>query len=475
MNASQVITLSLVSHTNAGKTTLTRTLLRKDVGEVRDAPHVTLFNEEHTLVTLPNAELRLWDTPGFGDSARLLKRLKRERNALVWFVSQTWDRITDRPLWCSQQALKNVRDAADVVLYLVNASEPPGATGYLPAEMEILSWMRKPVVVLLNQLGPPRAPNLELQELNAWRTELSQWDCVRHVLSLDAFTQCWIQEIKLLDTIGNILPLEKASAFTQLKATWAEEKTAIFHSSMQQLAQTLASSVQDAEDVRSENLLEKIGLSRSGLKREYGSAREKMASRLATRMESLTNKLIELHGISGTAPQQLMQTQKEHFKMPQQVHESIWTAIGGITTGAITGIVADLKVGGLSFGAGTLAGAIGGGLGAYALASATNLVRGRDSCVHWSRQHFLEQAKLAMLCYLAVAHFGRGRGRWEQDSVPQVWQDAVQQAIQSQHHRWEHLWSQAVEKNLPADQNTPKLIALCEATGQSILHQLYPE
>ena len=35
------VTLSLISHTNIGKTTLARTLLRQDVGEVRDAPHVT--------------------------------------------------------------------------------------------------------------------------------------------------------------------------------------------------------------------------------------------------------------------------------------------------------------------------------------------------------------------------------------------------------------------------------------------------
>ena len=36
------IALSLISHTNAGKTTLARTLLGRDIGEVRDAPHVTL-------------------------------------------------------------------------------------------------------------------------------------------------------------------------------------------------------------------------------------------------------------------------------------------------------------------------------------------------------------------------------------------------------------------------------------------------
>jgi predicted GTPase len=66
--SAEMVTLSLISHTNAGKTSLARTLLRRDVGEVRDAPHVTLFNESYTLIQEGGKVLRLWDTPGFGDS-----------------------------------------------------------------------------------------------------------------------------------------------------------------------------------------------------------------------------------------------------------------------------------------------------------------------------------------------------------------------------------------------------------------------
>ena len=38
---SDAITLSLISHTNVGKTTLARTLLRRDVGDALDQEHVT--------------------------------------------------------------------------------------------------------------------------------------------------------------------------------------------------------------------------------------------------------------------------------------------------------------------------------------------------------------------------------------------------------------------------------------------------
>ena len=44
------VTLSLISHTNVGKTTLARTLLRREIGEVRDQSHVTTIAEAHPLI-----------------------------------------------------------------------------------------------------------------------------------------------------------------------------------------------------------------------------------------------------------------------------------------------------------------------------------------------------------------------------------------------------------------------------------------
>lgn len=89
--------LALISHTNNGKTTLARTLVGIDVGEVRDAAHVSQFAEAHTLLASAAGDtLRLWDTPGFGDSVRLLRRLARAGNPLGWFLREVVDRYRDR-------------------------------------------------------------------------------------------------------------------------------------------------------------------------------------------------------------------------------------------------------------------------------------------------------------------------------------------------------------------------------------------
>ena len=74
----------------------------------------------------------LWDTPGFGDSVRLFKRLAIAGNPIGWFLREVFDRYRDRPFWLSQQALRAAKEEADVVLYLVNSSESPQDAGYLP-------------------------------------------------------------------------------------------------------------------------------------------------------------------------------------------------------------------------------------------------------------------------------------------------------------------------------------------------------
>ena len=151
------IDLSLISHTNVGKTTLARTLLRRDIGEVGDRPHVTDLAESDVLIETSEGDaLVLWDTPGFGDSGRLLKRLQQADRPVGWFLRQVWDRFADRPFWCGQQAMRTVREASDVVLYVANASERPTAAAYVGIEMQILGWLKKPVILLLNQLGAPR-------------------------------------------------------------------------------------------------------------------------------------------------------------------------------------------------------------------------------------------------------------------------------------------------------------------------------
>ena len=283
------LTLSLISHTNVGKTTLARTLLRRDVGEASDRPHVTDLSEAHVMVATQGRRLLLWDTPGFGDTARLLRRLRQSDQPIRWVMVQMWDRYVNRPLWCSQQAVKNVREEADIVLYLVDASQRPDDMPYVDMEMEILSWIGKPVVLLLNQTGAPRAPEEEMAEEVVWSQQLKRFPVVKRALNLDAFARCWVQEGELLEALAPAAPVEKKETFRLLRTAWREKNLDVHREAVGVMARALTGSLLDVVKVSNESLLQKIGFKRGEIDTEMTEARGELSERLAARWRSRTS------------------------------------------------------------------------------------------------------------------------------------------------------------------------------------------
>ena len=476
------ITLSLISHTNAGKTTLARTLLRRDVGEVRDAAHVTLFNTSYTLMEAGDASLVLWDTPGFGDSARLLKRLKNMDRPLVWFFSQMWDRITDKPFWCSQQALGNVREEADVVLYLVNASESLAGGTFVEAEMEILGWLGKPVLVLLNQTGAPRPVEEEAAEERLWRNHLTKFPIVKSVLNMDAFSRCWVQEGELMRAIADVIPAEKHDDFAKVEKAWAVRNEEVFRKSMRALAHQLTANALDGVPVKPVGFLEKslrsvadaLHVPMPEADAERAAARQKLCESLSARMEQTVNELLALHGLEGDAGHELLEAAQTDFSEPQKMDVAATSLVSGAVSGGLAGLIADLKAGGLTFGGGALVGAVIGVFGSYRLIKAFNLDRGEDNKLHWSREHFREQVKLALLSYLAVAHFGRGRGAWKRDPRPAHWQVEVSQLVDDAKARVESIWKHSSRSNVGVASVNEEVETMMRELGEETLKKLYP-
>ncbi len=427
MSASSV-TLSLISHTNVGKTTLARTLLRRDIGEVFDQPHVTDACEEHVLMrTGDGIELKLWDTPGFGDSYRLWKRLEKSDTALGKFLSGVWDRFADRPFWCSQQAILNVRDQADVVLYLANSAEGPDEAGYVDPEMQILEWLGKPVVVLLNQMGRPDDGDAEARELQAWREKLATVSVVREVMVFDAFARCWALEIALWRAVRDVLPELEAAAMDGVIETWKETQRRLLHRSVERMAIALSDIANDSEPVAGTGLFDRFVT--PALKRVKGSERQAMA-RLAERagatLAATTTSLIHLHGLSGEAAAKIEERLDDDFAFVRPVDRGVAGTIGGVVAGAASGLTADLLSGGMTFGGGAVVGGIVGAAGGTLAAHGYNLVKGeKEPRVRWSPE-FLQRALAALvLRYLAVAHFGRGRGDFSEGESPAQWREEL--------------------------------------------------
>jgi hypothetical protein len=476
------INLALLSHTNAGKTTLARTLLRQDIGAVLDRAHVTETAESHVLMqTGQGDQLVLWDTPGFGDSVRLLRRLEGSGNPLGWFLSQVWDRFADRAFWCSQQALRAARDSADVVLYVANATEDPQSAGYVAPELRIIDWLEKPALFLLNQLGTVTAPEAANAEVARWEAALATraTDIARTVLPFDAFARCWLQEHTLLDAIGAVLPASLRDGFERLGAQWRERDRRVLGESAEILAAQLAALATDAEHVTEPRFTDKarrwIGevSGQDAATPEEMRAQDVLLKRLDTRVRESTSALVQLHGLVGQAGDVILQRLGNEFAIERAPDADKASVLGGLVSGALGGLAADLAAGGLTFGAGALLGGVAGALGARTLAQRYNAQRGTSgSEVSWSDAFLQQRLAAALLRYLAVAHFGRGRGEFVAGETPAHWRESITATLAAHSEAIDTLWP---ELRQTSSSGRAHLAALLRTLLWDTLARLYPE
>lgn len=475
------VSLSLISHTNAGKTTLARTLLGRDVGEVRDAPHVTVEATPYPLVRTEHGDLlTLWDTPGFGDSVRLAHRLRQAGNPIGWFLGEVWDRYRDRALWLSQLAVRNVAEQADVVLYLVNAAEEPADAGYLAPELEVLEWVGKPVLVLLNQTGRPRERDVEAADAARWRAAIAGAPHVRGVLAFDAFARCWVQEFTLFDAIAPLVPQgSKRAAFERLSAAWRGLRLAEFDRSMAVLAGPIARAAADRVALPAEPLGARlggsIGLPNPARAQARTDAAEGMSARLAGDLRQGADELIAIHRLEGRAADAVLERVAGDLHIDAPLDEGRTAALGGVVSGALTGLGADLVAGGLTFGAGMVAGAIVGALGGAGLARGVNVFRGRsDAALRWEDEFLDGLVTSSLLRYLAVAHYGRGRGAWTEGEYPPHWRPMVVEAVVDERERLAGLWAGLREAGADDGRMRGELDRVLRALALDLLERLYP-
>ena len=180
--------LAVVGHTNTGKTSILRTLLR-DVyfGEVKNEAATTRHVERAQLTDSQTGEalISLYDTPGLEDASGLMDWLEdntasrrdgieRLQQFLATDIAQNNDqgahnttRYEDGFGDYSQEA-KVIRQllASDMAIYVVDAREP--VLGKYKDELAILSWAAIPVMPVFNFTDSQDA------NIDAWQTMLAR-------------------------------------------------------------------------------------------------------------------------------------------------------------------------------------------------------------------------------------------------------------------------------------------------------------
>ena len=196
------INVAVVGHTNTGKTSLIRTLLRDDqFGNIDEAAGTTRSVEKSVIFAGDDAVLNLFDTPGFEDSSALLQALddlsktvdaKSPADLLRSLISHK-DKFPD-----FEQETKVLRQSlnSDVLLYIIDVREP--LLGKYSDEVEILSKAGKPILPVFNFI----AGNNE--SLVRWREQMTRFN-LHAALEFDTVAFDFEAEKRLYQKLQSLL------------------------------------------------------------------------------------------------------------------------------------------------------------------------------------------------------------------------------------------------------------------------------
>ena len=144
--------------------------------------------------------------------------------------------------------------------------------------------------------------------------------------------------------------------------------------------------------------------------------------------------------------------------------------------GAAGGLLADVAVAGLSFGGGAVAGALLGAAGALGLRKGFQFVRADQAPqVRWAGEFLDQLLRQGVLRYLAVAHFGRGRGEWRETGNPERWNGWLEEALAAREGQFGSLVADIRSVPEPEADASAGLTAFVRDLVAEVLSTAYPQ
>ena len=431
------IDIAVVGHTNAGKTSLLRTLTRQArFGQVSDRPGTTRHVEAIDLDIDGQTLLRYFDTPGLEDSVALQYHLKQMPEALT--PPQRVRALLDGPeaRGVFEQEAKVLRQmlASDAAIYVIDCREP-----LLPkyrSEIEVLNTCARPIMPVLNFVRSEHSREPE------WREVLAAYGLHAAVL-FDAVAPFVGAERQLYEDLSVLMRQHKATLQTvllDLDRQAAERRAAC----AQRVADTLISAAAMRREVSPEILAD---------------ARAKEALVKAFRAELVDNvrrcvhDLLQMHGFErDDASLEVLPWTSDRWASDLFNPETLATVgrlLGrGAAAGAAVGFTLDLALAGMSLGAATALGAAIGGAVSQGWGQAPRMLRnkfmGIEELTLDNGVLVLLADKLTHLCQVLQA-----RGHAAQDTIElrlapsSAYRKALLQLLEPlqqarAHPEWEH-------------------------------------
>lgn len=351
------IVVTVTGHTNAGKTSVVRSLTRDaQFGEVSPVPGSTKGIEGKRIHFYHKTALQVFDTPGFESASDVVGSLATDFDAVTvdsFFEGNGSHFAIEKAVW------KQARSSC-LILHVVDVSLP--CQPKYRDELTLLTRSMVPVIPLLNFVQS--GDNFREQWEELFRK------CNQHIfVDYDAFLVKPLNEHKLLD---RMIVLCHAPLHQQFLRHWNDSKTqrrrVQWNDSVALLADLLVNAA--ALRITQENVPPS---DRVAAETEI-KAKVKAAARGYE--YDIHRRIVELYG----HPKDIIDDPERHDGIKcDDANQWFGTSVkpyvaGGAVIGAVIGIGIDLALGGLTGGLGTIVGTAAGGLiGGAAVAAIINV------------------------------------------------------------------------------------------------------
>ncbi len=215
---SQNISIAVVGHTNTGKTTLIRTLMKTSIGEVGDSANVTKKGQSYFFEGL---QATFIDTPGFQYASNLMMYLDSLNENPDFKMSQSWQEKMVYDL----DAIASI-ESTDVVLYVASLTIVPDDN--YKEEISLILKKCSKVVAVINQYKKELAASDKISVDN----RVTQWKNLfqEHSIDVIIFDAHWDNPVKvkgIYDSILNLLDFEQRLRFTEGLKRFKERQSEI--------------------------------------------------------------------------------------------------------------------------------------------------------------------------------------------------------------------------------------------------------
>jgi hypothetical protein len=343
------LSVAVVGHANAGKTSLMRTLLRdSEFGEVADQAGTTRHVEGGALLIDESKRLVLFDTPGLEDSIALLSILSDyfpKKNVdgierLNFFLAH----LNDYP--GLQQEAKVLRALLnnDLIFYVIDLREP--ILGKYHDELRILSYAAKPIIPVLNftQQGQENSQR--------WKDQLARLNFHAYV-SFDNVHFKFSDELKIYKKMQTLLA-NKDAFLDELIKLREQQWLETFNSAKKLVANLIieAGSVRYQADDSEYAITAKTKLLQQAVRKTESRCVQHLLQLYQFRRDDLQNNELPVR-----------QGKWELDLFSNDNLQEFGIKLGGhIAKGAGVGVAIDVAVGGITLGVAALSGGIVGAL-----------------------------------------------------------------------------------------------------------------